>query len=72
MMIRKLCLDSGGDLFAVDPASGDTAAGIPFAIAYPVVAWTCWLVNIAAAEWWIRRTTRTWVRTPPIAELVSR
>lgn len=31
------------------PAS--VAAGIPFELAYPVIAWLCWLPNLAVAEW---------------------
>lgn len=27
------------------------AAGIDFALAYPVIAWLCWVPNIAFAEW---------------------
>lgn len=26
-------------------------AGVDFAIAYPVVAWRCWLPNLLVAEW---------------------
>ncbi len=29
---------------------GSVAAGIPFEIAYPVIAWLCWLPNVATAE----------------------
>lgn len=31
------------------PAS--MAAGIEFAIAYPIIAWLCWLPNVVLAEW---------------------
>lgn len=30
-------------------------AGVDFAVAYPVIAWLCWLPNLLAAEW-LRRT----------------
>lgn len=30
-------------------------AGIPFETAYPVIAWACWLPNLAAAEWLVRK-----------------
>ena len=30
-------------------------AGVAFASAYAVIAWACWLPNLAFAEWWIRR-----------------
>jgi uncharacterized membrane protein len=26
------------------------AAGVPFATAYPVIAWLCWMPNVAVAE----------------------
>jgi uncharacterized membrane protein len=35
------------------PAS--VAAGIPFELAYPVIAWLCWLPNITVAEWLFNR-----------------
>ena len=33
-------------------------AGIAFATAYPIIAWACWVPNLAVAEWWLRRTPR--------------
>ncbi len=27
------------------------AAGVPFEVAYPVIAWACWVPNLLAAEW---------------------
>jgi hypothetical protein len=30
-------------------------AGVPFAVCYPVIAWMCWLPNLAFAEWLVRR-----------------
>jgi len=35
------------------------AAGIPFEIAYPAIAWLCWLPNVAVAEWLVRRPGAT-------------
>jgi uncharacterized membrane protein len=29
-------------------------AGFPMAIAYPVIAWLCWVPNLLAAEWYVR------------------
>jgi hypothetical protein len=29
-------------------------AGIPFEAAYPVIAWLCWVPNLAVAEWFVR------------------
>jgi len=31
------------------PLSG--LSGIPFATAYPAVAWLCWIPNLLLAEW---------------------
>ena len=28
--------------------------GVPFAVAYPIIAWLCWLPNLAVAEWHLR------------------
>jgi uncharacterized membrane protein len=41
------------------PAS--IVAGVDFAIAYPVIAWLCWLPNLLAAEW----LCNTFYRRPP-------
>lgn len=39
------------------PAS--VAAGIPFEVAYPAIAWLCWVPNLAIAEWaWNRTVAR--------------
>lgn len=35
------------------PAS--IASGIPFEIAYPAIAWLCWVPNLAVAEWGLGR-----------------
>jgi uncharacterized membrane protein len=29
-------------------------AGIPMAMAYPAIAWLCWVPNLVAAEWFVR------------------
>ena len=29
-------------------------AGIPFMVAYPAIAWLCWVPNLALAEWLVR------------------
>lgn len=34
---------------------GAMAAGVPFEVAYPVIAWLCWLPNLIVAEWLLRR-----------------
>lgn len=33
------------------------ALGLPFESVYPALAWLCWLPNLAAAEWLVRRET---------------
>lgn len=33
--------------------------GLDFAAAYPVIAWACWLTNLALVEYWIRRARTT-------------
>lgn len=70
-MIRSYALTAAAiSLRLILPA--EMATGIPFPIAYPVVAWACWLVNIAAAEWWIRRTARSRVPTAAVPQLIPR
>lgn len=32
------------------------AFGMSFGVAYPIIAWLCWVPNLAVAEWMIRRT----------------
>jgi hypothetical protein len=39
-------------------------SGIPFQVAYPVIAWLCWLPNLAVAQLLI---TRSDARTSPLA-----
>ena len=43
------------------------AAGIPFVSAYQLIAWACWLPNLALAEWWLRREPRLLRVTHPLA-----
>src|SRR5450432_2663843 len=42
--------------------------GTPLGIAYPMVAWLCWVPNIAFAEWLVRRR-KTATQVPLIQEL---
>ncbi|MET0334051.1 MAG: DUF2306 domain-containing protein [Rhizobacter sp.] len=30
-------------------------SGVPFATAYPVIAWACWVPNLLIAQWWLSR-----------------
>lgn len=34
-------------------------AGVSFAVAYPVIAWACWVPNLLIAEWLVRPTRAT-------------
>jgi uncharacterized membrane protein len=34
------------------------ALGVPFEVAYPAVAWLCWVPNLIVAEWFLRQTRR--------------
>lgn len=29
--------------------------GLPFSVAYPIVAWLCWVPNLIVVEWWLNR-----------------
>ncbi len=45
--------------------------GVPFATAYPLVAWLCWVPNLLVAEWWLaRRRVETPRRVGATAERV--
>ncbi len=35
------------------PAS--SIAGVPFEVAYPIIAWVAWVPNLIVAEWWFNR-----------------
>ena len=30
-------------------------AGVPFEVAYPAIAWLCWVPNLLVVEWLLRR-----------------
>jgi uncharacterized membrane protein len=47
----------------------ELASGVPFPVAYKIVAWACWLPNLAVAEWIVRRQTRG--RPRPVFAAVS-
>lgn len=38
------------------PAS--IVSGMSLDVAYPVVAWLCWMPNLVVAEWWLFRSAR--------------
>jgi uncharacterized membrane protein len=33
---------------------GSQLAGLPMAVAYPAIAWLCWVPNLLVAEWFVR------------------
>ena len=69
-MIRNYALTFAGVMLRVwVPLS--TGGGIDFAVAYPIIAWLCWVPNLLVAEWVIRSATES---RPPIrlAELPGR
>ena len=35
------------------------AVRVDFDVAYPAIAWLCWIPNLAAIEWWLRRRAPT-------------
>ena len=54
-MTRNYALTFAGVMLRIwVPLSG--AAGIDFLTAYQAIAWLCWVPNLLAAEWIIRRT----------------
>jgi uncharacterized membrane protein len=34
-------------------------AGVPFEVAYPIIAWVAWVPNLIVAEWWFNRRAGT-------------
>jgi hypothetical protein len=59
-MVRNFALTFAAVTLRVWLPAG-TAAGVPFAVAYPVVAWLCWVPNLLAAEALIRTIPRGFV-----------
>ncbi len=45
------------------------ALGLSFETAYPVVAWVCWVPNLAVAEWWLRRRPVADLQRRPVARV---
>ena len=43
---------------------GSQLIGVPFAVAYPAIAWLCWLPNLVLAEWWLTRPAPVPVPVP--------
>ena len=38
---------------------GLVVSGVPFGIAYPAIAWLCWVLNVLIAELFVNRTDRS-------------
>jgi hypothetical protein len=52
-MARSLALAAAAVTLRVQlPAA--LAAGVPFATAYPLIAWACWVPNLVLVELWLR------------------
>jgi hypothetical protein len=51
-MIRSYALTLAAVTLRIDIPVGQIA-GVPFADAYQVISWMCWVPNLVAAEWWI-------------------
>jgi len=52
-MVRNFALTLGALTLRIWLPAG-VASGVPFEIAYPVVAWLSWVPNLVAAEWLLR------------------
>lgn len=65
-MLRNFALTLAAVTLRVElPAA--LAAGLAFEQAYPVIAWLCWLPNLAGAEYLISRRRRAACAAPPAA-----
>jgi hypothetical protein len=56
-ILRNVSLTGGAILLRVYMGLFGVA-GIPFEVAYPIVAWAAWLPNLALMELWLRRAPR--------------
>jgi hypothetical protein len=45
-------------------------AGFPMTVAYPAIAWLCWIPNLLIAEWFVR--SRHYSAVPPDSLVLSR
>lgn len=54
-MIRSAALTFAAVTLRLYLASS-LVSGVPIDTAYPIIAWACWLPNLAIAEYWLRRS----------------
>ncbi len=48
----------------------ELVSGVPFPVAYRIVAWACWVPNLAVAEWIIRRQPAARSRVAFVAAMI--
>lgn len=53
-MVRSAALTFAAVTLRIYLASSQ-GAGLPFDPSYTVIAWACWVPNLLAVEWWLRR-----------------
>ncbi|MCR0985017.1 DUF2306 domain-containing protein [Roseomonas populi] len=53
-MVRSYALTAAAITLRIYLGAG-IALGIPLTVVYPAIAWLCWVPNLLAAEWWVRR-----------------
>lgn len=54
-MVRNYALTWGAVMLRVYMGVSQEVLGLTFVQAYPVVAWLCWVPNLALAEWYVSR-----------------
>jgi uncharacterized membrane protein len=64
-MIRCFALTGAGVTLRILLFSSE-AAHLPFAVAYPAIAWLCWMPNLLVTELWLRQ-----ISAPPVATKTS-
>lgn len=70
-MVRNLALTLGAVTIRLySPVL--SVAGVPFEIAYPVVAWLCWVPNLIVAEYLVRASSGGTSASPDIHARVPR
>lgn len=63
-MVRNFALAFGAVTLRLWLPAG-VIAGMPFELAYPMVAWLCWVPNLLVAEWMLGRPAGLPAPTPP-------
>ncbi|HSX61042.1 MAG TPA: DUF2306 domain-containing protein [Tahibacter sp.] len=54
-MWRSVALTASAVTLRLELAIGQGALQLPFLITYVFAAWSCWTINLAIVEWWLRR-----------------